>query len=172
MNRLIKKANVLIERLDGQNKELVGTVTQIENRVDDPALKNKVADIRKASTVLSQDTTAIQNSVQQTIVNNAALLAKSAPAFDEKYVVVFGGDAKLEDAKYEAETAAPKLGIPNATINLKRGFYRAVVITNSRSEADAILSKVSARRSDAYVVRLSTWCPNVIARNGYSECTD
>lgn len=163
-------AQTIIARQTEQNQNLVATLSEVQNKVNDPKLDEKVADIKEASKVLSQDTAKVQSSVQQTIQNNSALLNRVAQVSFDKYVVVFGGDTKLEDAKYEAQTVAPKLGIPNATIQLKQGYYRTIVVTDTKDEADAILAKVKSRRADAYVVRLSAWCPNSTPRDGYAEC--
>jgi hypothetical protein len=166
----LAEAQDIIARQNQQNKSLVATLTEVQGKVNDPGLQEKVADIKESSKALSLDVVKVQSSVRQTIQTNSELLNKAVRNYDDKYVVVFGGDAKLQDAKYEAETVAPKLGIPNATIQLKQGSYRTVVIADSRSEADSLLAKVKSRRSDAYIVPLSTWCPNSTPRDGYSEC--
>ena len=166
----LAEAQDIIARQSEQNQRLVATLTDVQQRVNDPALTSKVEDIKEAGKALSMDAVKVQSSVQQTIQSNSELLNKAVRSYDEKYVVVFGADAKLEDAKYEAETVAPKLGIPNATIQLKQGSYRTVVVAGSKGEADSLLAKVKSRRSDAYIVRLSTWCPNSTPRDGYSEC--
>ena len=164
-------ASTQIARLQGENNKLVATLAEVQQHVDDPALKQKVAEVEQTNKVLSADTTQIQSAVQQTIRTNTQLLDKAYRASDGQFVVIFGGDTKLEDAKYEVQVAASKLGVPNATIQLKQGIYRTVVVASSRDEADGILAKVKVRRPDAYIVSQSKWCPNSVPRDGFSECT-
>jgi cell division septum initiation protein DivIVA len=91
---------------------------------------------------------------------------------DEEWGVVWGSDRTLTQAKYETDTVAPKLGLPNPLILLRHDRYRSVSIAPSRDQAQHILAKARQRRADAYVVRMSTWCPNRSARTGYDECTE
>jgi hypothetical protein len=70
------------------------------------------------------------------------------------------GDSSLEGAKYEIGDIARMYGLPDATIFRRQGAYRSVALVEERAVAEDILTKARKRRGDAYIVRMSTWCPN------------
>ena len=44
-------------------------------------------------------------------------------------------------------------------------------IVNTRDEAVIVLARAKHRREDAYIVPMSSWCPNADNKNGFLECT-
>jgi hypothetical protein len=103
----------------------------------------------------------------------AAPAASEAPARvgPANWAVVIGGDATLPAAKDEVAIVTKKHGIANASIYLRNGSYRTVaVVGGDRSAAEDALGRGRERRADAYIVNMNTWCPQVEAREGYTEC--
>jgi cell division protein FtsL len=88
---------------------------------------------------------------------------------DQKWVVIFASDKNLAAAKQEVAVAT-KLGVPNAAVVLRGGNYRSVSVVGTRDEAQKILAQAKRHRADAYVVRLSSWCPSRLQKEGYEEC--
>ena len=89
----------------------------------------------------------------------------------DTWVVVAGGDTTLESANTEVARAS-KADL-TATVYHRAGSYRTVVGPfPTRSDADRANIAVRAYlRSDAYPVRLSTWCPSGVRDpSGYVEC--
>jgi hypothetical protein len=68
------------------------------------------------------------------------------------------------------QTIAPKFGIKNAQLYFRDGSFRSVAVLDSRAEAEQVLVNARQRRSDAYVVNMSSWCPVYLERSGYREC--
>ena len=84
--------------------------------------------------------------------------------------VVYGGDRALADARYEVGTIASKLGLLNAAAYLRQGSYRSVATSTDRLQATQMLKKAQERRADAYLVDMSSWCPDPAQKDGYLEC--
>ena len=85
--------------------------------------------------------------------------------------IVYSGDNSLEGAQYEIGDIAQKYGLPNATVFRRQGVYRSVALVDDRAVAEEVLNKAKRRRGDAYIVRMSTWCPNTQVKEGYRDCT-
>jgi hypothetical protein len=168
----LKEAQVLITDLREQNNKLSEALGAAQSKLSDPALKEQYAKLEKENKQLNIASSKVENTVADTIKSNAPLVEKVQNAMDTKtkWGVVFSADGNLEDAKHEVNTVAPKLGIPNASIYFRQGFYRSVSVTNSKSEAEQILSKAKQQRSDAYLVSMSNWCANSNDKNDYREC--
>lgn len=168
----LKEAQALITDLRDQNGKLSTALGDAQNKLNDPALKEQFAKLEEANKQLDVASTKVEDSVSSTIASNAPLVEKvqSGVGTAAKWGVVFSGDATLDAAKYEVETVAPKLGIPNASIYFRQGSYRSVSVVDSRAEAEQVLPKARQRRADAYLVSMSSWCPNSTEKNGYREC--
>ncbi len=168
----LKEAQVLITDLKEQNEKMSKALADAQNKLNDRALKEYLTSLEKTNQQLNATSTKVENSVASTIASNASLIERVQGDGEEgtKWGVVYSGDAALETARYEIETIAPKLGIPNATVYLRQGSYRSVSVVNSRSEAQQVLIKAKQRRVDAYIVNMSHWCPNSNERSGYREC--
>ncbi len=88
----------------------------------------------------------------------------------DQWIIVSGGDNKLDQAQGESSRAV-KNGY-SSTIYLKENSYRTT-IGPFPTQTDAQRANISVRatlRSDAYVVNLKTWCPQNTAQNGYLDC--
>ncbi|MCP4410448.1 MAG: formylglycine-generating enzyme family protein, partial [Gammaproteobacteria bacterium] len=92
----------------------------------------------------------------------------AAPA--ELWGVVYGADKEIDKARYEVETIANKLGLSDANIYYRNGWYRSVATTTDRSHAGDLLVKARSRRDGAYIVRMSAWCPSPFEEDGYFAC--
>jgi len=168
----LKEAQALIIDLREQNDKMSKALADAQGKCNDPALKEQFAKLEETNKQLNVNSSKVENSVASTIASNAPLVEKVQNEVDTntKWGVVFSGDAKLDVAKYEIETIAPKLGIPNASIYFRQGSYRSVSVVNSRLEAQQVLPKARQRRADAYIVNMSNWCPKSNEKNGYREC--
>jgi hypothetical protein len=114
----------------------------------------------------------VVEAVKATIASNAPLVEKAQAAISDgtTWGVVYGGDTTLESARDEVGRVAEQLGITGAAIYFRLGSFRSVAIAATRGDAEAILVKARARRSDAYVVQMATWCPHAVEKTGYREC--
>jgi hypothetical protein len=168
----LKEAQALITDLRDQNGKMAKALNEVQNKTNDPALKEQLAKLEEANKQLSAASTKVENSVATTIASNASLVEKvqNTPTTNAKWGVVFSGDATLDAAKYEVDTVAAKFGIPSASIYLRQGFYRAVSVLDSRAEAEQVIPKAKQRRADAYIVNMANWCPTSNEKTGYREC--
>jgi hypothetical protein len=168
----LKDAQTLITDLKEQNDKLSKALGDAQSKFNDPALNEQYAKLEEANKQLNVASSKVENSVASTIASNAPLVEKVQNAVDTntKWGVIFSGDATLDAAKYEVETAAPKLGIPNASIYFRQGSYRSVSVVDSKPEAELVLPKAKQRRADAYIVEMSKWCPNSTEKTDYREC--
>jgi hypothetical protein len=168
----LKEAQALITDLREQNDKMSKALGDAQSKLNDPAFKEQLAKLEEANKQLNVASSKVEDSVASTIASNAPLVEKVQNAVDTntKWGVVFSGDATLDGAKYEVETIAPKLRIPNASIYFRQGSYRSVSVVNNRPEAEQVLPKAKQRRADAYIVNMSNWCPNSNEKNGYREC--
>lgn len=168
----LKEAQALITDLREQNDKMSKALADAQSTLNDPALKERFAKLEETNKQLNVTSSKVENSVASSIASNAPLVEKVQDAVDTNtmWVVVFSGDPTLDAAKYEVDTVAPKLGIPNASIYFRQGSYRGVSVVGSKSEAEQILPKAKQRRADAYIVNMSNWCPNSNEKSGYREC--
>lgn len=168
---VLKEARVQITDLSGQLKLTSEKLREAEAKLNDPKFNAEVTKLEQDTKSISAAAQKVTASVANTISSNATLVERAQSASDGKWGIIYGGDSKLDRAKYEIETIALKLSIPNATILMdKNGSYRSVSIVDSNEEARQVLVKAKQRRQDAYIVRLSSWCPNRIQKDGYQLC--
>lgn len=166
----LKEARVQINNLTEQLRLATEKLRQAEAALNDPKFKADVEALESKSQSVSAAAAKAAESVSSLISSNAPLVERVQAASDGKWGVVYGGDARLDLARYEVQTVAPKLGIPNARVLLKDGSFRSVAIVDSPEEARQVLTSAKRRRPDAYVVRLSTWCPSREQKEGYEVC--
>ncbi|MCI0390047.1 MAG: hypothetical protein MOB07_14955 [Acidobacteria bacterium] len=166
----LKEAQATITDLRAQLDKMSKTLAEAQPQLSDTSLKDNISKLQEENKQLNIATSMVEATVQSTIDSNAPLVGKIPSAANTRFGVVFSGDATLEQAKYEAETIAPKLGIPNASIFFREGMYRSVSVVDDRMTADQVLSKARRRRGDSYIVTMRTWCPRAEEKNGYQEC--
>ena len=169
----LKEARAAITDLKGQLDKTSQALADAQTKLNEPDLKEKLAKLQEENKQLNASSSKVESSVSNTIAANAQLVEKAQTSVSNSgtWGVIFSGDATIEDAKYEAQTVAPKYGIPNATIFLdKNGSYRCVSVAESRSQAEQVLPKAKQRRSDAYIVNMSNWCPSSTDKGEYREC--
>lgn len=154
-----------------QTDSLKLLITQIQQKVTDPVVKQELKAIEKKSEELTIATSKTQASVRKTISLNAPLIKKAQLSITDntQWGVVYGGDTTLDNARFEVKKMA-KIGIANSHIYFRNGSYRSVVIASSREEAGDILSKIKPKKQDAYIILMRNWCPNAFDKNGYSNC--
>ena len=169
----LKEARSTITDLKTQLDKTSQALTEAQTKLNDPALTEKLAKLQEENKQVNASSSRVETSVSNTIAANATLVEKAQTSVSNSgsWGVIFSGDTTIGDAKYEAQTVAPKYGIPNPTIFLDRnGSYRVVSVVESRSQADQILPKARQRRADAYIVNMSNWCPTSTDKGEYREC--
>lgn len=167
----LKEAMVTINDLTAQLDKTSKALAEAQPKLTDPTTKESLARIEKENADLRVTSSRVQLSVARTIADNAPLVEAAQDAIATgSWGVVFSGDASIDGAKYEVNVVARKLGLRNAAIYYRQGVYRSVSLADDRSEAQESLSKAKQRRSDAYIVRMSSWCSRTEQRDGYREC--
>jgi hypothetical protein len=161
-----------ISDLKDQNAKLIKALNELKPATGDPEAQANIASLEQRNTQLVADAAQVQTSVASSISANAALLQgiQAATGAVVNWGVVYGGDRDIEAAKYETGPVAKKYGLTNTAIYHRQGSYRSVATTSDRVQATELLQKAKGRRNDAYLVNMSSWCPNPIPRDGYSEC--
>ncbi len=167
----LKDARALISDLQKKNDELSVALADATRQTADPSLKQRAATLEKENTELKTASQAVQRSVSQTIAASAPFVDRAlAQTGGAKWGIVFSGDSTLDGAKYEVNTMAPRLGLPNAGIYFRQGSYRSVSVVQSKEEAERLLPAARKRRDDAYVVNMASWCPVSTQKDDYVEC--
>jgi hypothetical protein len=171
-DKALKEAQGLITDLKEQNDKLSKALGDAQGKINDPALNEQYAKLEESNKQLNIASSQVEQSVASTIASNASLVDKVQSGTDSRttWGVVFSADGKLDEAKHEVEIVAPKMGLPNPSIYLRRGSYRSVSVSGSRAEAEQALAKAKQRPSGGEIVNMSTWCPNSNEKNGYREC--
>jgi len=167
------KAQATIADLTAQNEKLSSLLGEVQAKLNDPTLKEEIGALQDRNQQVTVSSSRVEAAVASTIADNAELRQEVQKSNDgnTQWGVVYSGDTNLKDAGYEVgPQVAGKHSIPNAAIYFRQGSYRSVSVVDSRTEAQQVLSKAKERRSDAYIVRMSDWCPSSTQKEGYREC--
>jgi hypothetical protein len=172
-NQTLHDAQTTNEILKNQVDSLTKLLVQINPLVKDSALKKNIKAIERDKLNIDSIFKQTNFSVQKTLSANAQIVSSAQQQLNNggDWGVVFSADLDLNKAIYERDVAAKKYQIPNVVIFLRQGYYRSVSVVNTRNEAEAVLSKAKNRRSDSYIISMSTWCLNAVTDNGYMDCT-
>lgn len=168
----LNESQAIITNLQNQLDSISIVLNEAKRSITDTALSSKFTKIEEKNAELNTSALKNQASVRNTISSNASLIKIAQVAVNENgnWGVVFSADASLKTANYEVHIA-PKYGIPNVTIYYRQGLYRSVSIAEDRDQAEEILAKAKKRRPDAYIVPMSTWCPDSNEKDGYKDCS-
>lgn len=169
----LKEAQALISSLKEQNDKLNQTLTEAQQQSPNENLKQQLSSLEQSNAQLQVASSKVAASLANTISSNAPLVRKAQNAIgtSTSWGVVFGGDTALQPALYEVNYASKKLGIADVHVYARQGSYRSVALASERSQADQLLVLAKARRPDAYVVNMQTWCPSSEDKGDYRECT-
>ena len=172
-NISLNESQMAITNLKKQLDSTSQLLAQAQTKITDPEFKAEVSKMETKNADVVATASMIQTSVKQTIASNApkVLAAQEIVNKSNSWGIVYGADANLKAAQFEAGPIATKLQLPNVTVYLRQGSYRSVAVVNDRSQADDILASAKRRRPDAYIVSMSSWCPQSEKRDGYVECT-
>ncbi len=88
-----------------------------------------------------------------------------------RWAVIFGGDESSDAAQDEIRKASGA-GVTGGDIVYREGSFRSIAEFSKRSDADAALTRLKSLRTDAYVVRMDSWCPAVNVVDGRKTCED
>jgi uncharacterized protein YfcZ (UPF0381/DUF406 family) len=169
----LKEARATITDLKVQLDKTSQALADTEAKLNDPDLKEKLAKLQEENKQVNASSSRVETSVSDTIAANAPLVEKAQTSVSNSgsWGVVFSGDATIDAAKYEAQTIAPKLGIPSAAIfHDRNGSFRCVSVVESRAQAEQVLTRAKQRRADAYIVNMANWCPTSTDKGEYREC--
>jgi hypothetical protein len=167
----LKEARIQINNLQEQLALNAAKLKEAETRGSDPLFKTEVAKLNADTKSVSVSAAKVAANVSTIITSNAPLVERAQSSHEGLWGVIYSGDARPELAKYETEIIARKFGIPNASIFLdKNGSYRSVAVVESSEEAKDVLVLAKKRRPDAYIVRMASWCPNRIQKDGFQLC--
>ncbi|ULN63143.1 hypothetical protein MID13_09380 [Vibrio gigantis] len=155
-----------------KERELQGKFVELAAQVLREAPREETTNLREWATDVINLYSGVQLSAQtqRDLIEQTSFPIVSAAPPIKYFGVVFGGDKELESAKYEVETAGPKVGLAGAEIYLRKGMYRSVAVVDSRSEAVEVLQFAKDRRDDSYVVEMKAWCPNPKKDVDYYDC--
>ena len=112
-----------------------------------------------------------ENKIKNITINDIPQIS-STPAVattTSRWGIVFGGDKSPGEAQDEVAKAV-NAHLGSVGIYLRQNSYRTVVIFDSRADADRMLSPAKSIKTDAYLVNMSSWCPETIDRGAYKEC--
>jgi hypothetical protein len=168
------KAQTTINDLTDQNAKLSKLLEEAGAKVSDAALKEQIQAARDESTQVTASSSHVEASIASTLADNAPLRQEVQKTSDPntQWGVVYSGDTNMKDASYEVGSQITGMyRIPNASVYFRQGSYRGVSVLTDRAEAQQVLNRVKARRSDAYIVKMADWCPNSVQKEGFRECT-
>ncbi len=147
----------LTSRLNAANEAMKKAYTE----TSDAALKKELEALLDKNKEASQAASATGASIANTLQSNALLVTlaqQSLYSGSTSWGIVFGGDSTLDAAQYEI-SRAKKAGFANTTLFLRQGYYRSVVLFESREAAVARLGDIQKLRAGAYIVNMEKWCP-------------
>ena len=169
--------NSIINSLKKQNETLSNALTLLKdkkallkNKKDNSATLKLATKALETNSQLSEKVQQQQKLNNQSIAANQKILETLVSDSPSEWGVIYGGDSTLDTAIYETTDVAKKYNIPNPIIYKRRGSFRSVSVVNSQEEANKVLSNARKRRSDAYLVNLSLWCPKESPQEKYIEC--
>ena len=162
--------NSIINSLKKQNETLSNALTLLKDKKDNSARLELATKALKTNSQLSEKVQQQQKLNNQSIAANQKILETLVSDSPSEWGVIYGGDSTLDAAIYETTDVAKKYNIPNPIIYKRRGSFRSVSVVNSQEEANKVLSNARKRRSDAYLVNLSLWCPKESPQEKYIEC--
>jgi hypothetical protein len=166
----LSEARANIATLEEQLEKNNETISAVSARLPDSDSK-KVEALRKENQAIATRTSTVQDDISRAIAAAAPLVESVQPSNSPgQWGVVYSGDTSLDGAKYEVGQIAKTLNLPNARIYHRQNMYRSVSVVDSRSDAQAVLTRALNRRRDAYIVAMSGWCPSPNPKEGYIEC--
>lgn len=170
-DKALVDANATISDLKSQLEKTSNALSEAQARIDDQGLRASLSKLATENQQVGDASAKVQASAQSTIASGASLVDKAQAAMSSKtsWAVVFGGDVSVNAAQDEIDRAV-KRGIGATAILFRQGSYRSVAFADSRSDAEQILGLARTFRSDAYVVSMSSWCPQRRDNGTYSEC--
>lgn len=98
--------------------------------------------------------------------------AKQLETNSDAWIIVVGGDKKIDDATQKTERA--KRAGYSSVLYLRNALYRTTV-GPFPTQADAERTNIAVRatlQNDAYVVNVKSWCPKQAVKDNYVECAN
>ena len=167
----LEQAEETLKSLKDANAALTQQLAEAKKFVNDEGLKAEIPSTEQSNEIIAARSAAVQSSVQATIAQTAQLANRLPSQLQPVWAIVFGTDTKLDEAKFEIKKAAAAPGLKNARIFLRGGLYLSVVAAGDRSGADDLLAKAKKYRPGAYLINLSSWCPQQVENVDYVACS-
>lgn len=103
-------------------------------------------------------------SIELDEIEKQKILSNLNATENTSYLVVFGADASLREAKHEIAWAAAQIN-QSAAVYKKGKWYRTVIPVNKdwklAKDISASIQKASAGSKKAYVVSVKSWCSSI-----------
>lgn len=170
-NDALTAANSTIEALRAQLKQSNDALAAAKNAMPPGELRTEIQSVENSGRKLTETTANASEFIRSTISQNAPLVerAQLMTSSAAAQAIVMGSDRSLVAAQDEVRRAT-KAGIENVSIYFRNGYFRTVAVVDSRETAVEYLRIARDFRPDAYVARMSLWCPSPVARDAYTEC--
>jgi len=105
---------------------------------------------------------------------NAVVIStlKDDDNYNNNWGIITCADNSLPAAEWEL-TRLKKIGIENASIFYRKGFYRTIVFPLTKGKSNDLLKILKAKiNSSAYIVNVSSWCLNRTKKQNYYDCQE
>jgi hypothetical protein len=167
----LKGAKETVTRLTSQLRENEAELDRLRRSNLPPDAAERLAALQSDNRRLAEQSASQVESIGATLASSRQVVAQArqVTAAASPLAVILGGDASLAEAQNEVRAFA-RAGIGNLSIYRKGGSFRTVAVTDNQATANEWLGKAAARRPDAYIVNLESWCPTPQARPTYSQC--
>ncbi|WP_417067956.1 hypothetical protein [Niveibacterium terrae] len=167
----LKSAKTTIETLQAQLIQANDALANVAAAVPSGDLKQKTQLVEKAGRNVLAAAEGATDAARSTIAANANLVERAQMTIPSPggWAVIFGSDKSRQAAQDEIARAA-KIGIRDARIYLRNGYFASIAVVPTREEAAEYLLIAKTFRSDAYTTRFTTWCISPTQRDGYIEC--
>jgi hypothetical protein len=171
-NQTLQDAQTTNRILKNQVDSLSRLLVKLNPLIKDSALRNDIKSLEKNKANIDSIYEQTTLSVQTTLSANSQIVSDAQQQLNNgsQWGVVFSADLDFSKAVYERDVAAKKYEIPNVIIFFRQGYYRSVSVVNTKAEAQGVLLKAKKRRNDAYIILMSTWCPNANSGDGFTSC--
>ncbi|NET38118.1 MAG: hypothetical protein F6K19_39985 [Cyanothece sp. SIO1E1] len=94
---------------------------------------------------------------------------------EDRWGIVAGADKNIDEANYEVDFYKRKLNEKNVQLYKRKKFYRTVIGSfNTIEEAEKLKVRVLGlkRHTNAYIVKINSWCEAPTAQGKIIECSN
>ena len=171
-SELAKASPEILEHLESTNRQKSKAVDEASTVIYD--LRQQLlkcpsnSESSEQAGVLAVSARALNDLTQVTARSDTIISPISAPKSPE-FGIIFGSFPSLDKANDEIKSTS-QTGLAGSKVYKKLGRFRVLVTASSRDEADEKLDIARQQQDGAYLVNMSTWCPNPTENQGAIEC--